>query len=345
MGEFCYVAFSFVDKFFLFFYSLYVKNLNDYYRSCSLCPRECGVDRFSDKTGYCGQPSEIIISSALLHGGEEPPVSGENGSGTIFFTGCTLKCSFCQNHQISRKNMGKKISEDEFSEICLKLQNKGAENINLVTGTHFIPAVITGLEKARKEGLVIPVLWNTSGYETEESVDLLSEQIDLFLPDYKTADSSFSLRFFNAPDYPEAVFKAVTRMCEKKKTDFSVFETGETIKKGVIIRHLVMPGYLDSTEKFLKIYSENFKDKAILSLMFQYSPAAAGKNIKNPCCPVSEAESTRIYDLLEYYDIDNGFIQELDNDTDWIPDFNRKMPFPGGSENNVVWHWKKGFTG
>ena len=320
-----------------------MKKLNDYYSSCSLCPRNCGVDRSSGRTGYCGQSSEMMIASALLHGGEEPPVSGEKGSGTVFFAGCTLKCSFCQNHQISRNNMGKKVSENEFAEICIALQKAGAENINLVTGTHFIPSIISGIEIARNKGLFIPVLWNSSGYETEEAVDLLSEQIDLFLPDYKTADPSFASKFFNAPDYPDAAFKAVSRMCDLKKTDFSIFDTGEMIKEGVIIRHLVMPGYMESTEKFLKIYAENFRDRAILSLMFQYSPAAAGENINNPDSSVSEAECSRIYGLLDYYDIDNGFIQELENDEGWIPDFRKKMPFPGGAEQKAVWHWEKGF--
>ena len=286
-----------------------------------------------------------MIASALLHGGEEPPVSGEKGSGTVFFTGCTLQCSFCQNHQISRNKMGEKVSADELAEIFLKLQDKGAENINLVTGTHFIPSVTAALEKARKGGLVIPALWNTSGYETEESVDMLSEQIDLFLPDYKTPDPVFSSEFFNAPDYPDAVFKAVSRMCIHKKTDFSVFATGKMIKQGVIIRHLVMPGYLESTEKFLEIYSENFSDRAILSLMFQYSPAAAGGGDRNPSRSVSETESDRVYELLDFYDIENGFIQELENDNNWVPDFSRKMPFPGAAEKNALWHWKKGFIG
>ena len=309
-----------------------------------MCPRKCGADRTSGETGYCGHLSDMMIASALLHGGEEPPVSGERGSGTVFFTGCTLKCSFCQNHQISRNKMGEKVSEDGFAEICLKLQDKGAENINLVTGTHFIPSVAAALEKAKKEGLVIPVLWNSSGYETEQSIDMLSEHIDLFLPDYKTSDPDFSSKFFNAPDYPDAVFKAVSRMCEKKKTDFSIFATGKMIEQGVIIRHLVMPGYLESTEKFLEIYAENFRDRAILSLMFQYSPSAAGESAKNPARAVSAAESERVYEMLDFYEIENGFIQELEKDNEWVPDFSRKMPFPGGAEKNALWHWKKGFV-
>ncbi len=224
----------------------------------------------------------MLISSVLLHGGEEPPISGENGSGTVFFTGCTLKCSFCQNYQISREGMGRKVGEDEFVSICLKLQEKGAENINLVTGSHFAPSIVSALASAKENGLEIPVLWNSSGYETEKTVELLSQQVDIFLPDYKTPDSSVSSRFFNAADYPEAVFKAVSLMCIKKKTDFSIFETGEMLKEGVVIRHLVMPGYLESSEEFLKIYADKFRDRAILSLMFQYSPEAAGKDGKNP---------------------------------------------------------------
>ncbi len=336
-------AFPFLDKSLYFPYYFHVKDITAYYRSCKLCPRKCGIDRTAGKTGYCGQSSEINIAAALLHGGEEPPVSGKNGSGTVFFTGCTLKCSFCQNSQISRESMGRTVSTDEFAEICLNLQERGAENINLVTGTHFIPSVVDALSAAKKNGLVIPVLWNSSGYETEEAVERLSSQVDLFLPDYKTADASFSSRFFNAPDYPEAVFKAVSLMCSLKKTDFSIFETGEMIRGGVIIRHLVMPGYIESTEKFIKIYAEKFMDRAILSLMFQYSPSAAGKNGENPERSVSSEESDRVYDLLDFHGIENGFIQELEDSSDWIPDFNNAMPFPGGSDKNTVWHWREGF--
>ena len=318
-------------------------NLKSLYSSCSLCPRNCGSDRLSGKTGYCSQPADIVISSVLLHGGEEPPISGKRGSGTVFFTGCTLKCSFCQNYQISREGLGRKVTEEEFVRICIKLQEKGAENINLVTGTHFTPSIISALAAARNAGLVIPVLWNSSGYETEETVALLSQQIDIFLPDYKTPDPSISSFFFNSSDYPVSVFKAVSLMCSTKKTDFSIFETGGMLKEGVVIRHLVMPGYPESTEEFLKIYTENFRDKAILSLMFQYSPEAAGRNGKNPERGISEKEYRQIYDLLELYGIENGFIQELEDTAEWIPDFRNTVPFPGGAEDKTIWHWKKGF--
>lgn len=240
--------------------------------------------------------------------------------------------------------MGREISDGEFAEICIKLQEKGAENINLVTGTHFIPSIISGLELAKKKGLELPVLWNSSGYETEESVSMLSDYVDIFLPDYKTADPQFASLFFNAPDYPDAVFKAVSMMTEMNKTDFSVFETGDMLTEGVIIRHLVMPGYTELTEKFLDIYSRCFRDKAILSIMFQYSPSAAGKKGENPERSVSESESHIVYKLLEKYNIENGFIQELDSSSDWIPDFNKKNPFPGSKvEKGPVWHWNEGF--
>ncbi len=318
----------------------------EYYRSCSLCPRNCRTDRTSGRRGYCGQPAEIHISAALLHSGEEPPLTGEHGSGTVFFTGCTLKCSFCQNFQISRNNMGRSVSSDELAEIFLRLQGKGAENINLVTGTQFIPSIAEAVAEARKRGLSVPVLWNSSGYETEESVEMLSDCIDLFLPDYKTSDPVIASDFFRAPDYPDSVFRAISLMCRLKKTDFSVFSTGGMISEGVIIRHLVMPGYLESTEKILKTYSEYFMDRAILSLMFQYSPAAAGKTGRNPLRGVSRNEYDRIFELLDIYGIENGFIQELEDPEicEWVPDFRKKAPFPGSTEQNTVWHWEKGFS-
>ena len=312
------------------------------YKSCRLCPRYCEVDRTSGSRGFCGQPAEIVLASALLHGGEEPPISGENGSGTLFFTGCTLKCSFCQNSQLSRENMGRRISEDEFADICLTLQDKGAHNINLVTASQFIPSVISGIKEAKSRGLTVPVLWNSSGYETEESVNMLKSEIDIFLPDFKTSDPSVAGDFFRAPDYPGFALKAIKSMTEGAETDFSIIETGKMMKRGVVIRHLVLPDYLESTEKILRLYSENFSGKAILSVMFQYSPEAAGKRGKNPERAVYSKEADIIYDLLDKYGIEEGFIQETENTSGWIPDFNSVKPFPE-SESRAVWHWKKGF--
>ena len=176
-----------------------------HYDFCNLCPRRCGADRIRRRLGFCGQSQAIRLAWAGIHFGEEPPVTGKKGSGTVFFTGCTLKCRFCQNHQISHGGLGTEISTDTLAKIFLDLQKQGAENINLVTATPFILSIIDSVRQAQKRGLSVPILWNTSGYESRESLDLLDSFVDIYLPDLKTLDPVLSDRVFAAPDYPEGV--------------------------------------------------------------------------------------------------------------------------------------------
>ncbi|MDX9799841.1 MAG: radical SAM protein [Spirochaetia bacterium] len=325
------------------------------YENCVLCPKKCRVNRLEGKTGFCGSASDAILSCSLLHRGEEPPVTGDGGSGTIFFSGCTLRCGFCQNHQISRGILGRIIDEEVLSDIMISLQKEGAENINLVTATHFIPSVFGAAEKAKKKGLSIPLLWNTSGYETEEAVEMLLEFIDVFLPDLKTLDPALSARLFKAQDYPCYASKAVLKMADGRKTEPALIEKEGVIKKGVIVRHLVLPGELTSTDQFLKWFSENLQGRAILSLMFQYEPDAVSGEIDLPARRVSGKEADEVYGMLDRYDIDEGFIQEMEGEASWVPDFNRSNPFPGsgkpgcsetgtGCGKNLIWHWKEGFN-
>ena len=192
------------------------------YRKCTLCPRACGVDRNAGKLGFCRESSTMRIACATLHHGEEPPITGKGGSGTIFFTGCTLQCRFCQNHQISRGGIGREVSIEEFADICLKLQSSGAENINLVTGTMFIPSIALGIGLAKEKGLNIPILWNSSGFESSEAVDMLNSFIDVYLPDIKTLNHTFASTFFNAIHYPEAAKAAVIKMADSKKIVFKM---------------------------------------------------------------------------------------------------------------------------
>lgn len=314
------------------------------YDNCKLCPKKCGVNRLKGAAGFCGSGADAALSCALLHRGEEPPVTGERGSGTMFFTGCTLRCGFCQNHQISRGMIGRSVDEEVLSDIMISLQEKGAENINFVTATHFIPSVYEAAEKAKKKGLSIPLLWNTSGYETEEAVEMLLEFIDVFLPDLKTLDPALSARLFRAQDYPAYAERAVLKMADGRKTDFSLIEKEGVIKRGVIVRHLVLPGELESTDGFLKWFSENLKERAILSLMFQYEPEAVSGIADLPERRVSGKEEDEVYGMLDKYDIDDGFIQETEGDCIWVPDFNSSSPFPGSSSGKeMVWHWKESF--
>lgn len=312
------------------------------YENCVLCPRNCGANRLSGEKGFCNMKAEAHLSCALLHRGEEPPVTGEGGSGTLFFSGCTLGCGFCQNYQISTGGAASPVSSRILAEIMISLQERGAENINLVTATHFIPPVAEAVFTARENGLEIPLLWNSSGYEKPETVELLSGFIDVFLPDVKTLSHILSERLFCVKDYPDYAVSSLLRMAELKKTDVSLTENGKTIREGVMVRHLLLPGEVESTGEFLKWFSENLKGKAILSLMFQYEPAGPQSFPLLPARNVSADEIARVYDYLDRYGIDDGFIQEPEEETEWLPDFENENPFPGGS-GGMVWHWKKGF--
>jgi putative pyruvate formate lyase activating enzyme len=305
------------------------------YSNCLLCPRCCGVERQAGALGYCGETNELRIAFAGIHQGEEPPITGNGGSGTVFVTGCNLGCAFCQNYQISHQGMGRPVPPREFAELCLLLQEAGAENINIVTGSHAGPAISLGIKEARECGLVIPVLWNTSGYEGAKTLEILMDIIDVYLPDLKTLDSKIAARFFNAPDYPEHAANAILKMMEYRELRFD----NETMVSGVMIRHLIIPNYLESTRQVLRWFSENCKGKALLSLMTQYTPVqASAAKMKIPTHYISEDEYEAVLSMLDEFGIDNGYYQELVTGSDWLPDFSLANPF--SSQLSVpVWHW------
>jgi putative pyruvate formate lyase activating enzyme len=317
------------------------------YNNCRLCPRSCGTDRTADKTGYCGETAELRIASASIHRGEEPPITGAGGSGTIFVSGCNLGCVFCQNYQISQKGMGQAVSESEFAGICLVLQEKGAGNINIVTGSHAAPAIAAGIDRAREKGLVIPVLWNSSGYDGEESLILLKDKIDVYLPDLKTLDSVIAQRFFNAPDYPEHAAAAILKMMDYRELKFEAGTITEEnpseiprMVSGVMVRHLALPDHLEATREVLSWFAEHCKCRALLSLMTQYTPLGSGE--KNPDRYVSETEYETLVGWLEEFGIEDGFCQELVTGSEWLPDFEKANPF--SAELSVpVWYWRDRF--
>jgi len=288
------------------------------YESCRICPRNCGVNRLKGETGFCNEPAQLRIGAAVIHKGEEPPLVGEGGSGTIFISGCNLGCSFCQNFQVSQEGFGKPITSQEFAGVCAALRDKGAENINIVTGSHAVPGIIEGLIAAREAGITLPVLWNSSGYDSIEALELLQNYVDIFLPDIKTLDSILAQKFFNAPDYPKIVKAAVLKMIEiTKKT-----------KSRIIIRHLILPGYLESTRSVLRWFADNVKDHALMSLMTQYTPVT--RNDKTKLMPnrfVSADEYETVLNWLDEFNIEDGFCQELVTGSAWLPDFNRPNPF------------------
>ncbi|MDR2479865.1 MAG: radical SAM protein [Treponema sp.] len=316
----------------------------DLYKDCRLCPRECGVDRTAAVSGsadtppgFCGESSRLRLAFAGLHKGEEPPLAGRGGSGTIFVSGCNLGCTFCQNYQITgsrqrrRAALGRAVSEDEFTGICLELQNSGAENINIVTGSHAVPAIVQGITAARSKGLTIPLLWNSSGYEGQAALDILKDCVDVFLPDLKTLDSDIAARFFNAPDYPQAAAAAILKMIHCRPNR-------------VIIRHLILPGCLDSSRAVLRWFAENARGKALLSLMTQYTPVQKTGGTESPAAAPGRFLNQREYETvlgwLTEFGIEDGFCQELVTGSDWLPDFNRPNPF--SSELSVpVWSWNQ----
>lgn len=328
----------------------------DLYAHCTQCPRNCGVDRAAGKTGWCGESGAVRIASACLHFGEEPLVTVFSGSGTIFFTGCTLRCSFCQNYQISQDGMGAEVSSDEFAKICLALQKAGAENINLITGSQHIPAIADGIRKAKQEGVTIPFAWNSSAYESVEMLELLKGLVDIWLPDLKTLNPIMSKELFAAEDYPATAKKAIRWMLNNSPLKIIKVkkgkETKEKIMSGVIIRHLFLPGRMDDTITALDWLKSHADGRACISLMSQYTPVpfneaedklekrrhslAAFQNRL-----VSEQEDTELKKLIDSYCFEYLFYQDLSDDTSWLPDFNRTQPFSNALAK-PIWHWTCG---
>jgi len=298
------------------------------YSPCRLCPRNCGVDRLAGETGFCGEGAGLRIAFAGLHRGEEPPLVGTGGSGTIFVSGCNLGCAFCQNYQISQgergERLGKEVSAQTFAGICAALRGRGAENINIVTGSHAVPALVEGICAARQAGVGLPVLWNSSAYEDIRTLELLRGYVDVYLPDLKTLDSGIAAKYFNAPDYPAAAAAAILKMIEMAGG-----------REKVIIRHLILPGHLESTRQALRWFADNAKGRALLSLMTQYTPLR-GRGQSAPQRYLNAEEYKTVMGWLEEFDIEDGFCQELVTGSDWLPDFRRPNPF--SSELSVpVW--------
>jgi len=309
------------------------------YSRCRICGRTCGVDRTSGKAGFCGEDSRLRLAWAGIHRGEEPPICGKGGSGTVFFSGCTLKCFFCQNHQISRGGIGRVVSNEEFASICLTLQARGAENVNLVTPSHFIPSVAEGLSLAEKEGLEIPVLWNSSGYDSVDALESVDPFLDVYLPDLKTVDPSVSAALFGLPDYPDVSKESLLWMVERHPLRFR----GDSLVSGVIVRHLVFPGLLPSTEKTLAWFAENLAGRALLSVMFQYTPvflpaAGRGDHPGDWDRRISREEYDEVLACLDRYGIEDGFVQELSDEESLLPDFSKEAAFPPELASCVWFH-------
>lgn len=316
---------------------MFTENL---YSKCLQCPRKCGVARSKGETGFCRETEDVRIAFAGLHFGEEPLITVNGGSGTVFFTGCTLRCKFCQNFQISQDSLGRSVTSKEFTEICFKLQESGAENINLVTGSHHIPKIAEFIYEAKKAGIFIPFCWNSSAYESVESLELLKGLVEIWLPDLKTLSSKLSAQLFAADDYPLAAKSAINWMILNNPLKIQKATNGkEKMLSGVIIRHLYLPGKFEETANVLKFLKENADGRACISLMNQYTPVPAkkGKIKEFEDRLVNKTEDSDIKDLIEAFDFNWLFYQELSDDTSWLPDFTKMQPFSNKLAKSI-WH-------
>ena len=287
--------------------------------ACDLCPRHCGADR-NTSIGFCGGGSLPKVARAALHFWEEPVISGEEGSGTVFFSGCPLQCVFCQNHEISSGNFGQEISIQRLSQIFLELQEQGANNINLVTGTHYVPQIIAALDLVREQ-LHIPVVYNSSGYETIETLRLLEGYVDIYLPDLKYMDARRSARYSNAADYPEKATAAILEMF--RQVGPVQYDERGLLKKGLVLRHMVMPGGMEDSAAVLRWAAEHLPlDDILISIMSQYTPFHRSEEFPEIHRRLTEEEYDAVLDILDELEIENGFCQELSSASEeYTPSF------------------------
>ena len=288
---------------------------------CRLCPRECNVDREQGKTGYCGVGATLRVARAALHKWEEPCICGDAGSGTVFFSGCPLKCVYCQNHTIAIGQAGTDITTERLCKIFLELQEKGACNINLVTPTHYIPQIIPALQQAKSNGLRLPVVYNTGSYEKVETLRLLEGLIDIYLPDLKYVSSRLSARYSNAPNYFETAKAAIAEMF--RQTGSPVIDpSSDLMKRGVIVRHLMLPGQFADSRRVVKYLYQTYQDQVFISIMSQYTPVASFSAMPELNRRVSHKEYNALVAYCIALGIENGFIQEGDTASEsFIPPF------------------------
>ncbi len=287
---------------------------------CYLCPRMCGVNRKKGEIGFCSMPEELFVARAALHMWEEPCISGEEGSGTVFFSGCNLKCVFCQNYAISGGETGKKISVERLAEIFLELQDKGANNINLVTGVHYADKIIRALDAAKTKGLSVPVVYNSSGYENIETLKMLENYIDIYLPDFKYIERETALKYSKAADYPDVAKKAINEMIMQKPK--VVFNERGIVKSGVIIRHMLLPSYSEESKKIIKYIFDNYGNSVFMSIMNQYTPIEKLKLFPEISRRVTEEEYDSVIDYAISIGVENAYVQEGETQTEsFIPNF------------------------
>lgn len=278
---------------------------------CVLCQRMCGAKRGSGETGACGESNVVRVARAALHFWEEPCISGEAGSGAVFFSGCPLHCVFCQNRTVADGAAGKAVSSERLSQIFLELQGQGANNINLVTPGHFIPQIAAALLRAKDRGLTVPVVYNTGSYETVEALRRMEGLVDIYLPDFKYMDAGLSARYSHAPDYSEAAKAAIREMV--RQTGPAVFEGGDEdglMRRGTIVRHLVLPGCTEDSKAVIRYLYETYGDEIYISIMNQFTPMPALAGYPEINRRVTEEEYEEVVDYAIGLGVECGFIQE-----------------------------------
>lgn len=290
------------------------------YENCLLCPRKCGINRSTGQTGVCGVSSEIRVARAALHYWEEPCISGKKGSGAVFFSGCSLHCVFCQNREISDGKAGKVISKERLSDIFLELKAKGANNINLVTPGQYIPDIVWAVSDARRRGMELPIVYNTSGYEDADELKQLEGIVDVYLPDFKYMDSALSAKYSRAKDYPPVAKQALSEMV-RQQPDVVIDDATGLIQKGVIVRQLLLPGHVNDAKAILKYLHDTYQNSIYISMMSQFTPIAL-KDYPEINRTVTRREYERLIDYAIKIGITNAFIQEGDVAKDsFIPAF------------------------
>lgn len=272
-------------------------------------------------SGKCGADEKIKIALASLHYYEEPCISGKNGSGTVFFSNCNLKCKYCQNYEISQQGKGKKITVNHLAEIFIKQQEKGANNINLVTPTSYVYHIIEALDIAKRNGLSIPVIYNTNGYDKAETIELLKGYIDIYLPDFKYYNNELAKKYSGIDNYFETATSAIKKMYEQVR--IPQFDENGLIKRGIIIRHLVLPNHILNSKHILKWIKENMPNDIYVSVMAQYFPTYKAKEDKLINRKLTKKEYNEIENYLYSLDLENGYIQELgEHEEEYMPEFN-----------------------
>lgn len=289
-------------------------------KECILCHKECKKDRASGETGACGASDKILCARAMLHMWEEPCLSGTKGSGAVFFAGCSLSCAFCQNSEISHKAKGIEITKERLCEIFFELENKGAHNINLITAGHFLPSVLDAVEAAKKKGIKIPFIYNTSGYEKSEALARAEGLIDIYLPDFKYMDNERAKKYSKTPDYPDVTKTAIDEMV-RQQPECKFSEDG-IMTSGVIVRHMMLPEGISDSKRIVRYLYNAYGDKIYISLMSQYTPFGDSKKFPELKRKITKKEYEKLIKYTLSLGVENAFIQEGEAaDESFIPDF------------------------